>query len=54
MANVAAHKMRTTIVLPLVLKARVEQHSEKTGAPMGEIIRRALAAYLESKEMEAA
>jgi predicted DNA-binding protein len=57
MANVAAHKMRTTVVLPRVLKAEVEAIAEREGVPMGHIVREALealAAGRKEKELEAA
>jgi predicted DNA-binding protein len=39
-------KKRTTVWLPDDLLARLKKLSEKTGAPMAELFRRAVEAYL--------
>jgi predicted DNA-binding protein len=39
-------KKRTTVWLPVKLLARLKKLSRKTGAPMAELFRRAVEAYL--------
>jgi len=39
-------KKRTTVWLPEELVAKLKKVSEKTGAPMAELFRRAVVAYL--------
>jgi predicted DNA-binding protein len=39
-------KKRTTVWLPEELVAKLKKRSEKTGAPMAELFRRAVEAYL--------
>jgi predicted DNA-binding protein len=39
-------KKRTTVWLPSELIAKLKKKSEKTGAPMAELFRRAVEAYL--------
>jgi len=39
-------KKRTTVWLPLSLLAKLKKLSQKTGAPMAELFRRAVEAYL--------
>jgi predicted DNA-binding protein len=40
------NKKRTTVWLPMPLAAKLKKLSEKTGAPMAELFRRAVEAYL--------
>jgi predicted DNA-binding protein len=40
------NKKRTTVWLPVPLVAKLKKLSEKTGAPMAELFRRAVEAYL--------
>jgi predicted DNA-binding protein len=42
-------KKRTTVWLPDKLLARLKKLSRKTGAPMAELFRRAVEAYLKKK-----
>ena len=44
---------RRTLVLPAELQVRIRAEQERTGAPMAEIIRRALDAYLTLREQAA-
>ena len=44
---------RRTLVLPAELYGRVQAEQERTGAPMAEIIRRALNEYLTPREQVA-
>jgi len=39
-------KKRTTVWLPMPLLTKLKKLSEKTGAPMAELFRRAVEAYL--------
>lgn len=52
-ARLSARNMSTTLVLPRTLRAEVQDYSEKTGARMGEIMRRALVAYLAAQKPSA-
>ena len=42
-------KKRTTVWLPVKLLTRLKKLSRKTGAPMAELFRRAVEAYLKKK-----
>lgn len=42
-------KRRTTVWLPLDLLERLRKLSDKTGAPMAELFRRAVEAYLKKQ-----
>jgi len=44
--NYNMKKKRTTVWLPLPLVAKLKRLSEKTGAPMAELFRRAVEAFL--------
>ncbi len=44
--------MRSSIVLPRELRARVDEHCAQTGAPFTEFARRALNAYLETVQQK--
>jgi predicted DNA-binding protein len=43
-------KKRTTVWLPEALVARLKKLSRKTGAPMAELFRRAVEAYLKRQK----
>jgi predicted DNA-binding protein len=53
MATKAKGATRRTLVLPAELYARVQAEQDRTGAPMAEIIRRALNEYLMPREQAA-
>jgi len=42
-------KKRTTVWLPKDLLAKLKKQSERTGAPMAELFRRAVEAYLKKR-----
>lgn len=46
-------QIQTTVVLPRQLRAEVLNHSAKTGAPMGAIMRMALIDFLEKHKEKA-
>lgn len=45
---------RTSFVLPAELHVRIQAEQARTGAPLAEIVRRALDGYLTPREREAA
>ncbi|NYH26244.1 ribbon-helix-helix domain-containing protein [Paraburkholderia bryophila] len=51
MDNLNPDKVRTTVVLPRELKARVEAHAERTGAALSTVMRIALNAFLDKQKV---
>jgi metal-responsive CopG/Arc/MetJ family transcriptional regulator len=46
----ATKNIRTVVFLPAQLREALERLSNKTGAPLGELIRRALTMYLKREK----